>query len=208
MDTTYFKRRFGVLVLLDSQTHQVLYFKFVKSETNSEYIQAINLLKLKGIHINSITCDGRRGLLTGFNIPTQMCQFHQIAIVTRALTRNPKSQAGIELRELSLKLKNCNKQQFEHDLQQWYIRHQTYLNERSETENKRFKHRKLRTAYHSLKRNLPYLFTYENKTFDIDKTTNRLEGLFAEMKKLLSVHNGLSDKNKQMFIADFLALKR
>lgn len=119
------------------------------------------------------------------------------------MTCNPKSQAGLELRELSLNLKNCNKQQFEHDLQQWYIRYQTYLNERSETENKRFKHRKLRTAYHSLKRNLPYLLTYENKTFNIDRTTNRLEGLFAEMKKLLSVHNGLSDKNKQMFIADF-----
>lgn len=100
MDTTYFKRRFGVLVLLDSMTHQVLYFKFVKSEKNNEYIQSINSLKLQGIYINSITCDGRRGLLTKFSIPTQMCQFHQVAIVTRALTRNPKSQAGIELREL------------------------------------------------------------------------------------------------------------
>lgn len=69
------------------------------------------------------------------------------------------------------------------------------------------KHRKLRTAYHSLKRNLPYLFIYEEHHGTIDKTTNRLEGLFAEMKKLLAVHNGLSDKNKQMFIADFLALK-
>lgn len=61
----------------------------------------------------------------------------------------------------------------------------------------------------SLKQSLPYLFTYEvyQDRYCIDKTTNRLEGLFAELKKLLTVHNGLSDKNKHMFIADFLAHK-
>lgn len=209
MDTTYFKRRFGVLVLVDSGTTQVLYVKFVKNETNGEYINAINTLKAKGIQINSITCDGRRGLLTAFSEPVQLCQFHQVAIVTRNLTKNPKSCAGIELRQLTLTLKTSSKAQFTQALQAWYVKHQVYLNERSDSNDKRFKHRKLRSAYHSLKRNLPYLFTYEDyqHLYRIDKTTNRLEGLFSELKKLLLVHNGLSDKNKQMFIADFLARK-
>lgn len=41
--------------------------------------------------LHSITCDGRRGLLGSFgDIPTQMCHFHQVAIVRRYLTKNPK----------------------------------------------------------------------------------------------------------------------
>ncbi|QPT44879.1 hypothetical protein [Moraxella nonliquefaciens] len=44
--------------------------------------------------LHSITCDDRRGLLGGFgDIPTQMCQFHQIAIVRRYLTKNPKHKS-------------------------------------------------------------------------------------------------------------------
>ena len=44
--------------------------------------------------LHSITCDGRRGLLGGFgDIPTQMCHFHQIAIVRRYLTKNPKHKS-------------------------------------------------------------------------------------------------------------------
>lgn len=209
MDTTYFKRRFGVLVLMDSITSKVLFVKFVKNETNGEYILAINTLKACGITINSITCDGRRGLLSAFSEPVQFCQFHQVAIITRALTKNPKSCAGIELKQLALTLKSSTQAKFTQDLQNWYVKHCHYLNERSESDSKRFKHKKLRSAYNSLKRNLPYLFTYEvyQDRYCIDKTTNRLEGLFAELKKLLTVHNGLSDKNKQMFIADFLAHK-
>lgn len=139
----------------------------------------------------------------------QFCQFHQVAIITRALTKNPKSCAGIELRQLALTLKSSTQAKFTQDLQNWYVKYRDYLNERSESDSKRFKHKKLRSAYNSLKRNLPYLFTYEvyQDRYCIDKTTNRLEGLFAELKKLLTVHNGLSDKNKQMFIADFLAHK-
>ncbi|XLP61975.1 transposase [Gallibacterium anatis] len=41
----------------------------------------MNRLREKGYIIQSITCDGRRGLLKDlFNTPTQMCQFHLVAI--------------------------------------------------------------------------------------------------------------------------------
>ncbi|MCT8757333.1 hypothetical protein KZ463_08885, partial [Glaesserella parasuis] len=39
---------------------------------------------------------------------------------------------------------------------------------------------------------------------NIEKTTNRLEGLFKELKQKLSIHNGLTKKHKIMFIKDFL----
>ncbi|MDP0237547.1 transposase, partial [Glaesserella parasuis] len=60
----------------------------------------------------------------------------------------------------------------------------------------------------SLKYYMKYLFTFEEYThLNIEKTTNRLEGLFKELKQKLSVHNGLTKKHKIMFIKDFLNKK-
>ncbi|WP_279406358.1 transposase [Glaesserella parasuis] len=55
---------------------------------------------------------------------------------------------------------------------------------------------------------MKYLFTFEEYAhLNIEKTTNRLEGLFKELKQKLSVHNGLTKKHKIMFIKDFLNKK-
>ena len=63
MDTTYFGRSFGVMVLMDSISGQVLSVREVKHETNALYAEALNDLREKGIAIQSIVCDGRKGLL-------------------------------------------------------------------------------------------------------------------------------------------------
>ena len=55
-------------------------------------MQAVAALQEKGVVIQSIICDGKSGLLDSFpDIPVQMCQFHQIKIIMRHLTREPKS---------------------------------------------------------------------------------------------------------------------
>lgn len=41
MDTTYFGRRFGVMVLFDSISQQVLSVNEVKYETNALYVDAV-----------------------------------------------------------------------------------------------------------------------------------------------------------------------
>lgn len=93
MDTTYFGRDFGVMVFMDNVSGRVLHYAFVKYETNDLYRIGIHAIKDK-FALHSITCDGRRGLLGGFgDIPTQMCQFHQIAIVRRYLAKNPKHKS-------------------------------------------------------------------------------------------------------------------
>ena len=97
MDTTYFGRRFGIMVLFDSISRKALSVAQVKYETNELYAKAIGSLKAKGIAIQSIVCDGRRGLPQMFadiNIPVQLCQFHQVKTISRYLTRNPKTEAG------------------------------------------------------------------------------------------------------------------
>ncbi|MFW9273727.1 IS256 family transposase, variant Zn-binding type, partial [Glaesserella parasuis] len=86
MDTTFFGRYFGVLVLMDS--NNVISHYFVRTEKDIYYKLALNRLREKGYIIQSITGDGRRGLMKDlFNTPVQICQFHMMAIVMRKLRK-------------------------------------------------------------------------------------------------------------------------
>ena len=79
MDTTYFGRTFGVMVLMDSISGKALSVSEVKNETNALYAQAIGSLKAKDIEIQSIVCDGRRGLAQMFpDIPVKKPNFASI----------------------------------------------------------------------------------------------------------------------------------
>ena len=62
MDTTYFGHTFGALVLMDSVSKQVLSVDIVAYETNQLYYQAVKKLKDNNMIIQSIICDGRKGL--------------------------------------------------------------------------------------------------------------------------------------------------
>jgi len=54
----------------------------VRYETNALYLSGISEIIRRGISVQGIVCDGRRGLFDLFDdIPVQMCQFHQIQIV-------------------------------------------------------------------------------------------------------------------------------
>jgi len=208
MDTTYFGRGFGVMVFKNSFDGVILYKQYVRYETNALYLSGIAEIVRRGISIQGIVCDGRQGLFGLFgDIPVQMCQFHQIQIVQRYLTRKPKTQAAIELKKLTLKLTKISKNDFVNNLNQWYLRWSDYLNERSRspsTGKTYYTHKRLRSAYLSLKRHLPYLFVFEEyKELMIPNTTNALDGQFADLKNKLRNHNGLSKERKIRFIDGF-----
>jgi len=153
-------------------------------------------------------CDGRKGLFNALKeYPVQMCQFHQIAIVTRYITRKPRSQASIELKGLVHLLPKTDKESFFGGLGDWYEKWKDYLNERAinpETKKSRYVHKRLRSAFKSLERNKEYLFTwYDNIDLGIPATNNKLEGSFTALKNKLRNHNGLSRKRKEKFINGF-----
>jgi hypothetical protein len=209
MDTTYFGRAFGVMLFKDAYTGENLYKQYVKHETNQLYAEGIAHLKGKGFTVRAIVCDGRKGLLQLFNdIPLQMCQFHQTAIITRYLTRKPKLQAGKDLQSLVRLLTKTDKESFIGGLNAWHSKWEKFLNERTkdgETGKTHYTHRRLRSAYRSLKTNLPWLFTwYDNIDIKIPNTTNAIDGHFADLKNKLRCHNGLSLKRKKKFIDGFL----
>jgi hypothetical protein len=85
----------------------------------------------RGIKVEAIICDGRKCLLQLFgHIPVQMCNFHQIAIVRRYLTKKAKLQTSKELWELTLLLKQTDKENFIGGLDAWHSKWTTFLNER------------------------------------------------------------------------------
>jgi hypothetical protein len=209
MDTTYWGNNFGVMLFKDALTKENLLKYYVKFETNALYKKGIQELKNKGFVVIAIVCDGRRGLINSFsNIPVQMCQFHQVAIVRRYITKRPRMPASIELMEIVLMMKQTDKESFEGTLKLWYKRWKSFLNERTqneETGKSHYTHKRLRSAYRSLKTNQPWLFTwYDNMDLNIPNTTNAIEGNFSDLKSKLRNHNGLSIERKKKFIDGFL----
>lgn len=209
MDTTYWGRGFGVMLFKDAITKENLLKYYVKHESNSLYNQGIKELKNKGFDIIAVVCDGRKGLIQSFtDIPVQMCQFHQSAIIRRYLTKNPKLKAAQELMEVMDLMKQTDKESFIGTLDLWHEKWQDFLNERTvnpQTNKSFYTHKRLRSAYRSLKNNLPWIFTwYDYFELDIPNTTNAIDGHFADLKNKLRNHNGLSLKRKRKFIDGFL----
>ena len=208
MDTTYFGRKLGVMVFKDSLSGQILYKQYVKTETNKLYLAGVEEIAKRGIKIQSIICDGRKGLLQLFEgIPIQMCNFHQVAIIRRYLTKKPKMPASKELWDHVLLLVKTDKESFEGGLAAWHTKWKEFLNERKvdAAGKNRYVHKRLRSAYRSLKINSPWLFTwYDNLQLEIPNTTNAIDGHFADLKNKLRNHNGLSTVRKKKFIDEFL----
>lgn len=209
MDTTYWGRKFGVMLFKDGITKENLLKYYVKYETNYVYKQGIEELKKIGFNILAIVCDGRKGLIQSFgNTPVQMCQFHQIAIVRRYLTKKPKLIASLELMKVVDLMTITDKESFIGALSLWFEKWETFLKERTInpiTMKSTYTHKKLRSAYNSLKNNLQWLFTwYDNIELNIPNTTNAIDGHFSDLKNKLRNHNGLSLGRKKKFIDEFL----
>ena len=164
-------------------------------------------MESNGYFVDTIVCDGLKGMFQQFSHhKVQMCQFHQVAIIRRYITNNPKLEAGKELKEICKLLTRVDKESFIGAFDSWYSRWETFGKEnRSCKWQKRYIHRTLRSAYFSIKRNLPYLFVwYDYPDLQIPNTNNKLEGSFTDLKKKLLNHNGLSKENRKQFINEFL----
>lgn len=210
MDTTYFRRDFGVMVFRDHLTKKNLHWRYVKYETIAGYKAGITHLKSLGWNILAIVCDGRRGIFSSFrDTPVQMCQRHQAAIIRRYITKNPRLDASKELNQLILNLTNHTKVDFSESLSKWYEKWKTFLNEKTYREDARtwhYTHKRLRSAYRSLKTNFPKLFTYlDYPNLNIPNTTNSIEGCFSNLKTKLRVHSGINRKRKTKIIDEILA---
>jgi len=211
-DTTFWGRRYGVCVFRSASLKKNIWWNEVDGERVAHYHYGRKIMEAKGWTFTAAVVDGRRGLTNVFkDIPVQLCLFHQIKQVTKYLTRRPMTEAGKELRALALTLTKTNEAGFTQALREWHMKWESFINEKTENSflngKKKwyYTHNRVRCAYHSLKRNLPYLFTYERyPELNIPKTTNSLDRFFSALKKRLGVHHGLRRDRRYKVISAIL----
>jgi len=205
IDTTYLEQ-FGLMVFRSANLKENLLWYKVSHETNDLYRKGIEELIALGWIIKAIVADGKPGLSKLFpQIPFQLCQFHQFAVVTRYISKKPKLIASIELRQLMFLLKETDEASFTYWLNEWHKKWGDFLNEKtinSITEKSSYTHKRLRSAHRSIRRNLIFLFTFERNipTLYIPTTTNSLDGYFSHLKSKLSVHRGASKQTQLKII--------
>jgi hypothetical protein len=208
-DVTFFGRSSGLCVIRSPHLRKNLYVREVQTESTDVYRQGRTVLEKQGYVLKAIVLDGRPGVRQIFSdIPVQMCHFHQMQIVTRYLTNNPKLPASRELKSIVRTLVKTDEECFIANLDAWYTQWSVFLKERTidpVTKKWHYTHKRLRSAYRSLRLNLPYLFTYQKYSdLNIPNTTNSLDGCFAYLKELLRVHRGSTKSLKYKIIEEVL----
>ena len=211
-DALYFGMRkqdttWCVVVFRDADTKENLWWQYGTEETERMYREGKEYLERLGYIILSVTGDGFGGLRSSFlPIPFQMCLVHMERIVVRGTTRHPKLLQGQVLLALARTLFDTTEEIFTQRLQHYIETYRDFLNEKARSEltgESWFVHADLRKAVLSLRRFLPYLFTYE-KNMNIPRTTNSLEGHFSHLRDVVNIHRGASRGLKQKIIHTIL----
>lgn len=208
IDTTYFWKRW-LMVFKDALTTDILLTKIVTYETNEEYYSWIWELISAWRIIKAMVVDGRKWLITkNWWFPVQLCNFHQQQVVKRLISNNPKTQAWRDLKIINNTIHQTERESFELWLEERYKKHHEFVNER--WINNKWKwyyiHKKLRSAYNSLKRNSKYLFVYQQyfDIIDIPNTTNGLEWIFSHLKYKVNLHRWLREDRKKKLVLELI----
>ena len=209
MDSFYFGRGYGIMLFRDVTYRKNLLWFEIKYETIDLYKEGIDQLKKQGFNIVGIVCDGKKGLFKAFpGIPVHMCQFHQILITRRYLTSKPILEPAIELRSIIKSLTKTDKETFIGAFNEWLKKWDAFLKEKSIDQDKgkwHYKHKKLRSAAHSIKINLPNLFVcYDYPQLKIPNTNNSIEGIISDIKTKTKLHQGLKKERRIKLINKLL----
>jgi len=207
VDATYFRLRkdgtsWGVILFRDRELKENLWWKFVKHESQLDYLEGKIFLEELGYQILSVTTDGFKANIDVFRgIPHQMCHFHMKQIVIRNVTLKPKTEPGQVILAIAKTLHKTKKEIFTLRLQQFHFKYQTFLNEKTTHPDgtKSYTHEGVRNAYNSLVFWYNHLFVYKSNTH-IPNTTNTCEGHFSHLKDIVRIHRGMSDSMRRKVI--------
>ena len=124
---------------------------------------------------------GLNSLTKYYGISFQLCIIYMQMGVKHTLSSKPKTEAGMQLIMIAGTLHYISKNDFKELLDMFYERYENYLKERSYDNYSKwhYKHRKLRRAYFSMRRNIELLFEFE-MTKNIPKHNNSIEASFGD----------------------------
>jgi hypothetical protein len=204
VDATYFGKRtddtaWGVVLFRDADRKENLWWKYVETETASHYLEGKLFLESLGYTILSVTCDGFSGNIPVFkDIPLQMCHFHMKQIVIRAVTFNPKTEAGAVILSIIKTLTYTKKGVFTDRLRKFHVMYASFMNEKTVHPDGSwsYTHEGVRKAYFSIVRWHDHLFVYHSDRA-IPNTTNTCDGHFSHVKDIVRIHRGMHKALKQ-----------
>ena len=179
-----------------------------RKETLADYKEGVDWLVASGFTILAVVCDGLKGLSSMFSgYKFQLCQFHQVMTVKTKLTLHPKLEASKELLALSRLMCHTDKDSFIGAFELWEMKWGSFLKESGKDSNGKshYVHKELRSAFLSLKRNRPWLWTwYDYPELNIPNTNNGLESLNSVFKAKLNLRRGIGKERRKVFIQDFI----
>lgn len=207
LDGVYFG--WGLCYVVLRANGRNIYFKQC-NETINNVLECLREAEGLGYKYKSFTVDGRRGIIEMIEreypgVPIQHCQFHQKKTIRKYLTKEPKTECGQELLAFLRPITRYSKEEFEKGINSIEEKYKEFLIERNE--QGRYKHRKIRSALRSLRRNLAYLFTYREERYkhlNIPNTTNACEGYFKHLRSRVGAHPGLVQNRKRNLIERIL----
>lgn len=210
MDTTYWGRDFGLMVVKDAYRNKILWRKYVRYETTAGYLEGVGWLREHGFRIYGVVIDGLRGLAEALRAyPVQHCQFHQMMTVRHYLTGNPDIETSRELLSLVSSMTRMDKESFIGAFDEWYVKYKDILNERVQDRRMKtppYMRPRLRSAYLSIRRNMKRLWTfYDYRDRVIPNTNNGLEAVFADIKSKVRVHSGLTREHRMKLIDEYIS---
>lgn len=171
------------------------------------YREGRECLEQLGYTILSVTGDGFSGIKSAFSdIPYQMCHVHMERLVIKGTTRNPQTEAGIVLLALVRTLKKTNYYTLKKRLKYFLEKYRNFLNEKTIhplSGESSYTHEGVRFAFNSLLRFVNDLFVFKRNK-KISRTTNSIEGHFSHIKRVTSIHRGLSKQQKQRVLHSIL----
>lgn len=207
IDATRFWKDLCMIMVKSSEYKRVIYAKVVHDESLQWYREAKEYLYEKWRRFLWLTSDWFRWIQWLFpDIPFQLCQFHQVANVTKYITKYPILQANKDLRNIILSLKSSSCEQFYSMILNWEEKHKSFLNEKTQSlfdTTRKYTHERTRKALRSIRKNMRHLFTFEEYAL-MPKTTNILDWYFSPLKWKVWVHPWLSISRKIRLVFELL----
>jgi len=218
IDATYFPNDLCLVLYYDHDIRYTQLYRMTDQERYEQMREDLENLKVLGVDIASITCDGHKALLKAIrrvypDVLVQRCLVHIKRQSQTWLTKSPKAPVSQELLYLSKRITHLKTYEESNkwlaDLYYWYERSKVYINEKAfnpDTGRYWYRHKMLRQTASLIIRAIPNMFHYLDDP-QIPYTTNRLESFFGHLKEKLDVHRGLRPQAKRNFIKWYLHFK-
>jgi len=218
IDGTYFKGDLCLVLYYDTEIRYSQLYRFTDKERYVQIKEDLDNIQRLGIVIKAITCDGNKAILKAIRnscpeVILQRCLVHIHRESNIWLRKKPVNSRSVELKKIVNQLfkvkKHNDKLKWIAMFEEWFRQNKAYVNEKKsnpETGRWWYRHKDLRRTAVMIKRAIPDMFRFLEDS-NIPTSTNNIESFFGHLKDTLSIHRGLSHKNKRAFIQWYLHLK-